>query len=298
VGEAIAFRSVSKRFRNGTLALADATWTIQDHARACLLGPAGCGKSTAVHLLEGALEPTGGTIALLGVTAGSPGYRKARLRAGIVPQRPGMYPDLTTGEYLALAARLYGVRPDYAVETLGLSEYLNARMGVLSGAFQRRLALAAALIAEPEVLVVDEPTGGLDPVAAQEVHRYLRRAMRDRTTLLCTHNAAEAEALCDEIIMLRTGRVVAHGSLSELRRRSRPRLRMAARQGADVLLTELGGLGVPAEVSEGAVLVSVADVEADAPDLIRRLLTAGVDLYECVTVPPTIEDLAREGSGR
>src|SRR5207302_6553579 len=150
---AIAFRSVTKRFPNGTLGLADATWFVAEGAHACLLGLSGSGKTTAVRILQAALRPTGGSVLLLGVPVGGPGYRSVRARLGIVPQGPGMYPDLTAGEYMALAARLYGARPDVAVERLDLTENLHTRMTDLSPSFQRRLALAAALVADPDVLV-------------------------------------------------------------------------------------------------------------------------------------------------
>src|SRR5438309_1770889 len=219
---AIAFRTVTKRFSTGSLALADATFEVAEGAHACLFGPNGSGKTTAVRMLQGDLRPTGGSVLLLGVQVGSPSYRNTRRRMGILPQVPGMYPDLTTGEYLALAARLYGVPPERAVTAYGLSEYLQARMTQLSGGLQRRLALAAAVVASPDVLVLDSPTAGLDPVSAQDLQGYLRTAMRGRTTLLCTHNAAEARELCDEFIVLRAGRVAAQASLADLERRRRP----------------------------------------------------------------------------
>src|SRR3954471_17432677 len=97
---ALAFDHVSKRYGGGTLALDDASWSIDLGARACLLGPNGAGKSTSIRLLEGALLPSSGQVTLLGATVAGPGYLEARQRTGIVPQGPGMYSDVTTGEYL------------------------------------------------------------------------------------------------------------------------------------------------------------------------------------------------------
>ncbi|HEY4025073.1 MAG TPA: ABC transporter ATP-binding protein [Candidatus Dormibacteraeota bacterium] len=294
---AIAFRSVTKRFPDGTLGLADATLHVAEGAHACLLGAAGSGKTTAVRLLQAALRPTGGSVMLLGVPVGGPGYRDVRVRLGILPQNPGMYPDLLAGEYMALAARLYDARPDRAVEALDLGEYLQTRMTYLSTNFQRRLALAAALVADPDVLILDEPTAGLDPVAAHDLQHYLREAMRGRTTLLCTQDEHEAETLCDEVISLRGGQVATQGTWDELRRRSRPRLRVAARQGADRLLAELAELGLQVETDEtddGAVLVSMSDPQQDGASLLRRLLEAGLDVYECAPVRPSLEGILRE----
>jgi ABC-2 type transport system ATP-binding protein len=291
---AIAFRSVTKRFPDGTLGLADATWYVAEGAHACLLGSSGSGKTTAVRMLQAALRPTGGSVLLLGVPVDGPGFRDVRSRLGIVPQGPGMYPDLTAGEYMALAARLYGARPDRAVDALDLGEYLRTRMTYLSPNFQRRLALAAALVADPDVLVLDEPTAGLEPDDARDLHPYLREAMRGRTAVLCTHKEQEARALCQEVAILRAGRVVAQGTWEELWRQMRPRLRVAARQGVDRLLAELAELGMHAEAVEGAVLVSTADPRQEGASLLRRLLEAGLDVYECAPVEPEVKDIVLE----
>jgi ABC-2 type transport system ATP-binding protein len=291
---AIAFRSVTKRFPNEDLGLADATLHVDEGARACLLGPAGSGKTTAVRLLQAALRPTGGSVMLLGVPVDGPGYRGVRGRIGVVPQSPGMYPDLLAGEFMALAARLYGARPDRAVEALDLSEYLQTRTTHLTPNFQRRLALAAALVADPDVLILDEPTAGLDPVSAHDLQQYLREAMRGRTSLLCTRNEHEAEALCDEAISLRDGQVVTQGTWEELRRQSRPRLRVAVRQGVDRLLAELAELGHHVETDDGAVLVSIGDPEQDGAALLRKLLESGLDVYECAPVRPSLEGILQE----
>src|SRR5258708_34188436 len=119
-----------------------------------------------------------------------------------------MYADLTAREYLRFAAELYDTKPDRAIATFGLRDHLRTRLAELSGGFQRRVVLAAALVAEPELLLLDEPTVGLDPQASHEVHEYLKQVMPGRTGLPCTHNPAEAEALCGHVIILREGRVV------------------------------------------------------------------------------------------
>ncbi len=290
---AIHFERVSKRYSKGALALDGVTLSVGAGARACLLGPNGAGKSTAIRLLQGALQPTAGRVYLLGAEVGGPQYAAARRRTGIVPQDPGMYTDLTTGEYLELARRLYG-RGDVArlIDVFGLGPYRHTILAQLSGGYQRRVVLAAALLGEPDLLLLDEPTLGLDPVAAHDVHAFLRQAMEGRTTLLCTHNLAEAEALCDEVIILRDGKVLVHAPLAELRQQARAQVRLAARQGAASLLAALRAQGHDARQDEmdGTVLVALDDPPAQAPDLLRRLLAAGLDIYRCEPVRATLED--------
>lgn len=296
---AIAFEETSKRYRNGTLALSEVSWSIPVGARACLLGPNGSGKTTSIRLLEAALTPTTGWVSLLGTSVGGKGYSEVRQRTGVVPQNAGMYADLTTREYLELARRLYGRGDvDDALDTFGLSEHRDKRLAQLSGGFQRRVVLAAALLSEPELLLLDEPTVGLDPVAAHEVHEYLATAMRGRTTLLCTHNLAEAEALCDDVIILRRGVVLLHESLAALRQRKKPRVRLSARQGPAELIAALRARGVDAMIEAGGSVVASIDPERDAPELLRALLTEGIGVYECTPLTASLEDLFLEAVRR
>jgi ABC-2 type transport system ATP-binding protein len=291
---AITFDGTSKRYRNGTLALHETTWSIPVGARSCLLGPNGSGKTTSIRLLEGALLPTTGWVSLLGIEVNGPGYSQARQRVGVVPQNAGMYSDLTTSEYLELARRLYG-RGDVArcIDQFGLAEQRDKRLAQLSGGFQRRVVLAAALLSEPEMLLLDEPTVGLDPVAAHEVHEYLAIAMKGRTTLLCTHDLAEAEALCDDVVILRTGTVLLHESLAALRQRQRPRTRLRARQPLEALANALRAHGLEPSLGDGAATVGI-DAREGAPELLRTLLALGIDVYECEPITASLEDIFLE----
>jgi ABC-2 type transport system ATP-binding protein len=295
---AIAFEGTTKRYRNGTVALREVTWSIPVGTRACLLGPNGSGKTTSIRLLEAALAPTTGWVSLLGTPVGGSGYAEVRRRTGVVPQSAGMYSDLTATEYLELARRLYG-RGDVSrtLETFGLAEHRDKRLAQLSGGFQRRVVLAAALLSEPDLLLLDEPTVGLDPVAAHEVHEYLANAMRGRTTLLCTHNLAEAQALCDDVVILRKGTVLLHESLASLRQRQRPRTRLRARQGTDALAVALRTRGLEVTIEDGAVFVPI-DAEKDAPELLRGLLAQGLDVHECTPVTQSLEDVFLEAVRR
>jgi ABC-2 type transport system ATP-binding protein len=288
---ALAFDGTSKRYRNGVVALREVTWSIPIGARVCLLGPNGSGKTTSIRLLEGALQPTTGWVSLLGTGVNGPGYAEARRRTGVVPQNSGMYSDLTTWEYLELARRLYGSGDvDDTLERFGLAPHRDKMLAQLSGGFQRRVVVASALLSSPDLLLLDEPTVGLDPVAAHEVHALLRQAMAGRTTLLCTHNLAEAEALCDEVVILRGGEVLLHEPLATLRQRQRPRTRLAALQPVDALAAAVRARGLEPLMDDGAVVVPI-DARTDGPELLRALLDAGLDVYECRPIAPTLEEL-------
>ena len=290
---ALAFSGVSKRFRNGTLALDDVSCSIAAGSRVCLLGPNGAGKSTAIRLLEGAIIPTTGSVRLLGTSVRGGDYLDARRRTGIVPQNPGMYADFTTLEYLQLVRRLYGRGDvDNIVEALGLTEHRTARMAQLSSGYQRRAVLAGALLCEPDLLLLDEPTVGLDPVAASDVYSLLQSAMRGRTTLLCTHNLAEAEALCDEVVILRRGKVLVHALLADLRRQTRPQLQLAVRQGAMALGAALRERGLEPSVANGDLMVIPRpDGNDGIAALVRSLITDGLDVYESHSMAASLEDM-------
>ena len=291
--DALAFEGASKRYRNGVLALDDVSFAIREGARTCLLGPNGAGKSTAIRLLQGALRPTRGRVTLLGSTLDDPRYGDARRRTGIVPQRPGMYPDVTLDEHLTLARRLYGRGDvDATIEAFGLGPHRAKTLASLSGGFQRRLVLATALLSQPDVLLLDEPTVGLDPVASHEVEEMLRDAMRGRTTLLCTHDLAEAEALCDDVIILRDGKVLLHKPIAMLRERVTAHVRVQARSG-EALRGALARRGLSWTDDGDAVLLAL-DAQRDMPDLLRALLAEGVDVYASTPLSVTLEELFLE----
>ncbi len=287
----IELTSVTKTFGQ-IRALDNASFSLAAGDRTCLLGPNGAGKTTLIRLLTGALNPTGGVARIYGVAAQEPAFLAAKRRVGIVPQAPGMYRDMPVQEYLQLVRQLYGRgNIEQVVEVFGLQAYVDRPMAQLSGGYQRRLVLAAALLPEPDLLLLDEPTVGLDPVAARDVLMYLQTMMKGRTTLLCTHNLAEAEALCEDVVILRQGRVLLHAPISQLRARVQPQLVLAAQEGPERLVDALNWLGYQPSNRDGTVQIGIADPQTSAPDLLRRLLEAGLNVYECHTLRPRLEDL-------
>ena len=274
-------------------ALRGVSFTLREGERACLLGPNGAGKTTTIRMITGAIAPTRGFVFVLGDASDDEGFLEKKRRVGIVPQQPGMYDHLTVKQYLALVRELYDPRDadDDIVERLGLHDVLDRKTSELSGGMQRRLVLAAALLPRPDVLVLDEPSAGLDPVASRQMIEAVKSASEKRTTLLCTHNLAEAEELCDSVIILRAGEVVVHATLEELRNKVASRVALRAHEGAEALALALTKRGYAPEIHEGEVRVAIANADRAAPDLLRALLGDGLAVYECRIVKPSLEDL-------
>jgi len=188
-----------------------------------LLGPNGAGKTTTLRLALGLIEPDYGDVELLGLPLPRRG-REARLRVGVVPQSDNLDPDFTVFENLLVYGRYFG-RPDREIaeripqllEFAGLEARADTRIQTLSGGMKRRLTLARALINDPDLIFLDEPTTGLDPQARHLIWERLKRLLGDgKTILLTTHFMDEAERLCNRLAVMDRGRVIAQGSPSEL----------------------------------------------------------------------------------
>ncbi|HEX6506285.1 MAG TPA: ABC transporter ATP-binding protein [Chloroflexota bacterium] len=289
---AIELRGVTKLYPGSVTALDAVSLSVAEGELCCLLGPNGAGKTTIIRLLQGALAPTDGSLHILGADVAGPHILDVKRRVGIVPQNPGMYPDLTVREYLQFVAALYG--QGNVIDTAqryDLGEYIDRPLSTLSGGYQRRLLVAAAVLSEPALLLLDEPTVGLDPLAASQTRTLLREAMKGRTVFMSTHNLAEAEELCDTVIILRRGRVLVHERIEELRRQAAPRVHLAAHQGSETLGHALAGMSLSWSPNEHGVWVSVDDARQTIPGVLRKLLDRGIDVYECRVVRPTLEDL-------
>lgn len=294
----VVFDQVTKKFGKNVLALNAATFSVQPGTRTCLLGPNGAGKSTTIELLQAAMRPTSGTLTLLGQKVGSRAYYEARRRVGIVPQRPGMYHDLKVVEYFKLAMQLSQspkARLDELIESFELGPHLDKVLSSLSGGYQRRVVLAAALVGQPELLLLDEPTVGMDPLASENMREVLRTTMEGRTTLFCTHDLLEAEYLCDSVIVLNEGQVRLESSIAALQARKGVRTRMAAVGPREDLLKTLRHKGVRAEaaLADDDVYVYI-DPKIEAPKLVEALTQTGLVIYLVQPAPWRLGEIFKE----
>ena len=219
-GGALAVRGVSHAFGERRV-LDDVSFDVPPGVLTGLLGPNGAGKTTLMRVMFGVLDPLAGETRW----AGRPVTSADRLRWGYMPQERGLYPAMPAGDQLVFLARLHGVphaeatRSAHALlEELGLGERWSDRPDKLSGGMQQRLQLAAALVHDPEVLVLDEPFAGLDPVAVEELSAsLLQRVHAGRTVLFSSHQLDLVQDLCESIVMLDEGHTVLSGRVADLR---------------------------------------------------------------------------------
>ena len=276
---AVEARGVERRY-GSLVALADLTFEAEAGEILGVLGPNGAGKTSAIRVLTTILAPTQGTFAVGGVPHTRPA--EIRRRIGVLPESAG-YPERQTGEeFLRYHARLYGRgRAEAAavavslLDEVGLAERGRSLVSTYSRGMRQRLGIARALVNEPQVVFLDEPTLGLDPAGQRQILRTVRRIAEERgaTILLSTHLLAEVEETCSRVLILNRGRVAAHGTVAEV----------AAKAAAP----RTGRLTVPPGQADAALraLAAVTVVEASAdgrPGLIAVRLTSGDSMNDAV----------------
>jgi ABC-2 type transport system ATP-binding protein len=290
---AIRFGSVTKTF-GSVRAVETLTFTAPAGAVTVLLGPNGAGKTTTVRLTTGALVADRGDIEVLGLYPKINGD-EIRRRVGIVPPKPAFYDQLTGWENLRFAAQIFDsdeIAALDAAERFSIEDALLQEVGGYSTGMRTRLALARAVIHDPEVLLLDEPTAGLDPESSRNVLELIRElAGRGRTIVLCTHLLHEAEGIADQVVLLNNGHAQATGAPNELAGEylGEPIVIFDAedRSALEALDHEEGVVSVS---WNGAVEVTLDDLDR-LPDLVTRLVQEGARLTRVEPIGTTLEEL-------
>lgn len=271
-----------------------------------LLGPNGAGKTTLVKILLGLVRATGGTAALLGSPAGTPVSRR---RVGYMPERRA-YPEfLTAAQVLDLFGSMLGLdkqtrrqRAELVLEEVEMAQWRDHRVGGYSKGMQQRLALAQALLPDPEVLFLDEPTEGIDPIGRVQIRRILRRNLeKGKSLFVNSHMLTEVEMLCDRVAILVKGKVVRHGPLSSL---TAPEADFRITVASDDL-DRVGGLLAPidpgAESMPAAPGLSTWKLTVEGRDQLNSALDAlrgdGLEIDEVQRVRATLEEVFVETIG-
>lgn len=285
-----------------TVALRDLTLTVEAGEVFSLLGHNGAGKTTTVRIVNGLLEPASGQVDVFGRSPLTEGA-EVRRRTAVLTESPTLDDRLTAAETLRAFAEMYDVRPSVIdgrvgglLEEFGLAERGKDRVGGFSRGMKQRLGLARALVHDPELLFLDEPTAGLDPVATQQLHTTVRALSRERgrTVVLCTHNLVEAQALSDRVAVLGGGALLALGTPAELARRISPRLEVSievAPTETEAAVRLIGGLDGLTASTDRVGLVRVAGIGRErVPDVAARLVAAGLSLYRIEPHEPSLAD--------
>ena len=309
---AIDMQGVTRRFGE-TVAVDDLSLTVEIGEVFGFLGHNGAGKTTTIRLLNGVLTADSGEIRLMGLDPRTEGTQ-IRQRTGVLTETPSLDERLTALDNLTIYADLYGVpvnkvqqRVTAVLEEYGLAERAGEKVGGYSKGMKQRLALARAFLHQPEMLFLDEPTTGLDPIAIQDVHKMIRHVSHDegRTVFLCTHNLVEAQRLCDRVAVLEHGHLVAVGSPHELAQNLGAELRYALDVAADQqdaatrVIENLAAVSSSQSVNSELIL-TLKDRE-DVPDLLAALLGKGIRVYAITPQETSLEDIymaLHQGQGR
>ena len=296
----IEIEGLSRKFGEVT-AVDGLTLTIGEGEVFGLLGPNGAGKTTTVRMLACLISRTAGEARIGGHSIGDPAAaRKIRSLIGLMPEEAGLYPDLSAARTLDFYGRLYQVpgtlraeRTERLLTLLRLWDRRDAPVKTYSKGMRQRLALARALIHDPPVLLLDEPTANLDPEGAKTVRDFLIELRNDkRTILLNTHHLEEASRVCDRVGIL-ANRLIAVGSPEELRRSGRGSttvVRLAEVTGPVKEAAREAGSG-NVEVAGNLLTVAVADPERDNPELVRAIVAAGGQVQFVTESAPSLEEV-------
>jgi ABC-2 type transport system ATP-binding protein len=280
----ISVEGVSKRYGR-VLAVDQLSFGVERGEVVGFLGPNGAGKTTTMRMITGTLQPDEGRVLLDGVpVVDDPTAAKRRI--GYLPEANPLYDDLLVSEYLDYVADLRGLsREDAragvaaAVEETGIAEVFYRPIGECSKGYRQRIGLASAILHRPEVLILDEPTEGLDPNQRVEIRRLVANLGRERTVLLSTHVMQEVEATCSRLVILSQGKLAAQGSVQEL---------LARRTGGARYVVEAEGHGV------GEALAGLAGVRWHSTEQVNGRVRVQIEAGDERELRPEIFRLARD----
>ena len=297
---AIEVTALEREFEGGIRAVQGVDLEVSEGEIYAFLGPNGAGKTTTVRMLTTLLRPTGGSARVAGhdVVTDAAAVRRA---IGVALQEAALDPLMTGRELIRLQATLHGLSPaegkrrsDALLNRVGLSQAADRRVGTYSGGMRRRLDLASALVHEPRVLFLDEPTTGLDPVSRKAIWEEVVALNREGTTVfLTTQYLEEADRLANHVGIINGGRIVARGTPASLKAEvGRPHLEIGLLDGAAERAQRIcAAFGRPLPEKDGKVLVELEDGAAGVARIVRALDEAGLAVESLDLVEPTLDDV-------
>ncbi len=277
-GLVIETHELSKRYGERILAVDGLALQVRRGEVYGFLGPNGAGKTTTLRMLLGLVRPTSGTAFVLGARPGSP---QSLAHVGALIETPAFYPFLAGRDNLRVLARYSGTpetRIESVLEEVGLAARGSDRFGTYSLGMKQRLGIAAALLKDPELLILDEPTNGMDPAGMAEMRTFIRDLGRGRrTVLLSSHLMAEVEQIADRVGVISGGKLVGEGTVEELRGRESLWVRAEPLDKAERVVAELPAVEQVSRVDGG---LRIAADPAAAAGINRKLVEAGIDVGE------------------
>jgi ABC-2 type transport system ATP-binding protein len=302
----IEVRNLTKRY-GVHLAVDDISFDAQPGEIVGLLGPNGAGKTTTMRVLTGYMPPTSGSVKVAGHDVMTDSL-KVRERVGYLPERVPVYPDMTVREFVQFWAKLRGVKKpntqtDAVLARFNLTDRKNMLVRSLSKGLKQRLGLAQALVHNPEVVILDEPTIGIDPQQVIEVRDNVRQLAREHTVLFSTHILSEAEQVCDRVLIINKGHIVASGRPDELRQQLQPGENLfinAAGSSKENLYQQLRSVaGVVSVEAQGDGFAVRGEADTDFRRRLSEQVTqAGFTLLEIRPTAMTLEDIFLDVVGR
>ncbi|MBP5519624.1 MAG: ABC transporter ATP-binding protein [Treponema sp.] len=285
-------------------AVNDVSFSIPTGQIVGLLGPNGAGKTTTMRMITGFLSPTSGTVKIDGIDI-CENPVEAKKKIGYMPESAPLYGEMIVEDYLCYIAQMYNQNPQEKVPALckecGLKEVMSKNISELSRGNRQRVALAHALMNDPEILILDEPTSGLDPNQVEDVRAIIREIGKTRTVIVSTHILSEVETLCSRAIIISGGKLVADSSIENLKNSIGSTTSVFVTfDGEDSTLAceiakKLEGVSnVSTQVSESGKNQLVISIKGDVeirPQLVKNLVSKGFGIYEIAIQKNSLEDV-------
>lgn len=294
--KAIELQGVSKDYP-GVKAVDKISFSVGSGEVHGFLGPNGAGKSTTMRMITNLIPPTSGTIKIFGRDVVSDS--ELQNEVGFLPEQPPLYHNMTVIDYLNFVLDLHGQKStsyrDEAIEKCGLKEVTHRLVGNLSKGFRQRVGIASTLVHNPKLIILDEPTVGLDPAAIDEIRNLILSLRKDHTIFLSTHHLHEVEVLCSHITVINKGKVIQSGTLEEIRNQFTPRqtINLEIPNWNLEWLHDLNYPDLRVEHKDGRILLSTTEVEDIRPNLCRDLVSVGAELMSVHREKAHVEDIFR-----
>lgn len=262
------------------------------------LGPNGAGKSTTMKIITGYLPQSGGEAFVCGVNVSAQPL-EVKKKIGYLAELNALYYDMYVREYLGFVAEIHQIenqklKIETVIETVGLTREANKKIGQLSKGYKQRVGLAAALIHDPEVLILDEPTSGLDPNQIVEIREVIKKQGQNKTVLFSSHILQEVEAICDRVIIINKGNIVADDLLSSLRKRGSDKESVSVefKESTDIeWLKSLAGVSDVTNIQRSLFSIQCLDAEAVKKDILRLAIDKNLNIVSLQSNKQSLEEV-------